>query len=418
MNKAQRFPIDNAGQLFGSVTTARRRPRFLFIAVLTGDVNPAVLSRALEITIGRFPGFHVELKNGFFWHFLQTSDQKVRLEQEGLGPFESSDPQGPLLRIGYSGRKIILEMAHVLSDGYGGITFLKTLIIQYFILQGVNVPFTHGSLDTAETQRPEEYEDGYKKYSRRALRGIWRETGTYRLPSLSKEPGSSRKVTFLTGIMNTGDVLTKARQYRVSVTEYLAAVLIQSLCMLQKESKTEKRLPVKISVSADLRKFYSSVTLRNFSGFCNAGIDPGAGEYSFEEIVVEVHHQCRLMLSEKNLNALISRNIRDEKNILVQATPLFIKKPLAMLLLDFLASREATMDLTNMGQIELPEAIRDKVERFDTFGGNYRFFKIECGVISYQDKLCVCFSRTIDQPFVENRFFELLAAAGIRVTLE
>lgn len=76
------------------------------------------------------------------------------------------------------------------------------------------------------------------------------------------------------------------------------------------------------------------------------------------------------------------------------------------------------MDLTNMGSVELPEAITDKVERFDTIGGNLHCYPIECGVISYRDILSVSFSRAIDRPFVENRFFEILEADGVAVQPE
>jgi len=418
VNKARRFEIDNAGRLFSSVTTSRRRPRFRFIAVLTEDVEPAVLSRALDATMLRFPYFDVVLKNGFFWHFLEEAHEKITLQHDSLEHFQTLSPQGPLLHIGCEGRKINLEMAHVLSDGFGAVTVLKTLLVQYFRLKGVDAPFTHGALDIHETPHPEEYEDSYKKYSRKSLKPQWSDTWAFRPESLPGKPGQSEEVAVATAIMSAGDVVAKARAHRVSVTEYLTAVLVQSLMMLQRENKSRRELPVRVSVSANLRKFYPTRTLRNFSGFGNVGIDPRAGEYAFAEIAAQVHHQCRLMLSEKSQNALISKNTAYEKNILARALPLFIKKRLATLVLDLVAARMLSMDLTNMGAIDLPEAIRDKVERFDTMGGNLHFFRIECGMISYRDTLSISFSRAIDQPFVERRFFDLLTDHGICVKLE
>jgi len=415
MKEPQRYEIDNAGHLFAFVSTAKRRPKFRFIAVLKEDVDPAILSRALEGAIRRFPFYNVDLKSGFFWHYLEESKQSITLERDDLDHFQTLKPQGPLLHVGYDGRKINLEMAHVLSDGFGAVTFLKTLLVQYYRLQGIDVPFTHGTLDTGETPRPEEHEDGYKMYSRKALPSQWRERKTFRPEGPVRK---SQEVYVTTGVMKTQDVLKNARALRASVTDYLGAVLVQSMDSLQRESRPGRLLPVKISVSADLRKFYPTRTLSNFSGFCNAGICPEAGEYSFKEILSEIRHQCRLMLTEKNLNMLMSRNIGYENNLVIRAFPLFLKKRIAMLVLDLAGSRTASMDLTNMGTIELPEAITDKVERFDTMGGNLHCFQIECGVISYRDILSVSFSRAVDQPFVENRFFEFLAAEGIRDQLE
>ncbi|MRR17612.1 MAG: hypothetical protein EG826_14275 [Deltaproteobacteria bacterium] len=404
--------------MFSSVTTSRRRPRFRFIAVLTEDVDPAVLAGALQATMRRFPYYDVVLKNGFFWHFLEEAGQKITLQQDSLAHFQTLSPQGPLLHVGYEGRKINVEMAHVLSDGFGAVTLLKTLLVQYFRQKGVDVPFTHGALDVHEAPCPEEYEDGYKKYSRRNLKPPGRDTRAFRPESRPGGPARLEEIALATGIMSAGDVLAKARTHRVSVTEYLTAVLVQSLVLLQQENKPRSPLPVRVSVSANLRKFYPTRTLGNFSGFGNVGIDPGAGPYTFREIVEEVHHQCRLLLTEKSQNALISQNTAAEENVLVRMMPLFIKKRLAMLVLDKIASGMLSMDLTNMGTIDLPEAIQDKVERFDTVGGNLHFFRIECGVISYRDTLSVSFSRAIDQPLVERRFFDILTDHGIGVQRE
>lgn len=66
----------------------------------------------------------------------------------------------------------------------------------------------------------------------------------------------------------------------------------------------------------------------------------------------------------------------------------------------------------------MPEVIKDKVERFETMGGNFRHIKLECGVVSYCDKLTVSFSRTIENSYVEDRFFEMLALDGIPAKVE
>ncbi len=415
MKKPGRFEIDNAGHLFAFVSTAQRRPGFRFIAVLKEEVDPPILSRALEITIRRFPFYHVDLKNDFFWHYLAASHPSVALGRDDLDGFQFLTPRGPLLHLGYDGRKINLEMAHVLSDGFGAVTFLKTLLVQYFRLTGIDVPFTHGALDTAAAPRPEEYEDGYKQYSRKALAPPWRETRTFRPEGSVRK---SKAVSVTTGVMKAEEVLKKARARQASVTHYLGAALVQSLDELQRKSRPGRLMPVKVSISADLRKFYPARTLRNFSGFCNAGIFPAAGQYTFDEILHEIRHQSQWMLTEKNLNALISRNVGYERNVLLRALPLFLKKRLATLVLDCAGSRTASMDLTNMGSVDLPEAITDKVERFDTIGGNLHCYPIECGVISYRDILSVSFSRAIDRPFVENRFFEILEADGVSVQPE
>ena len=74
--------------------------------------------------------------------------------------------------------------------------------------------------------------------------------------------------------------------------------------------------------------------------------------------------------------------------------------------------------MSNLGQVELPETIRDKVIRFETMGSNTRRSNIKCGIISYEDNLAVAFSSTLVHTGVQDRFFATLAGDGIPVVRE
>lgn len=61
----------------------------------------------------------------------------------------------------YRGKRIGVEFFHALTDGTGGMVFLKTLIGEYLRLKGVDFLYGDGVLDPAQTCRKEEHEDGF-----------------------------------------------------------------------------------------------------------------------------------------------------------------------------------------------------------------------------------------------------------------
>ena len=127
----------------------------------------------------------------------------------------------------------------------------------------------------------------------------------------------------------------------------------------------KKQRPIKVSVPVDLRKYYKTETLRNFSQYINTGIDPQYGEFTFDEILSQVHYYLRLMMTEKNLNARISKNVSDEINIFVRLAPLVLKN--AVVFAEYMRNGERlfTMPFSNMGRTELPAEMARFVDRFD-----------------------------------------------------
>ena len=74
------------------------------------------------------------------------------------------------------------------------------------------------------------------------------------------------------------------------MTEYLNAVLLWALLEKQKNDRVFRPKPVTLALPVNLRSFFPSKTLRNFISMVYPSIDPRMGEYTFEEIVTQVHH--------------------------------------------------------------------------------------------------------------------------------
>ena len=133
------YQVDNVAKLF-LASIGRRDPRvFRISCTLTETVDPDVLAAALQRTAGDLPNFQVTLHRGLFWHYLEASDKCPRPEPENRRPCAAiygRDIKNELLyRVSYYRERINVEMFHALSDGNGGLLFLKALVHNYLALR-------------------------------------------------------------------------------------------------------------------------------------------------------------------------------------------------------------------------------------------------------------------------------------------
>ena len=133
------YQVDNVAKLF-IASNNRRDPRvFRVCCTLDADIDPACLDEALRLTARQFPNFQVTLHRGLFWNYLESTGKQPAAVPETLAPCAAiygPDQRNELLyRVSYFGPRINVEMFHALSDGNGGLLFLKALVCQYLKLQ-------------------------------------------------------------------------------------------------------------------------------------------------------------------------------------------------------------------------------------------------------------------------------------------
>lgn len=80
------------------------------------------------------------------------------------------------------------------------------------------------------------------------------------------------------------------------MTEFLCAAMMEAILEIQAEKvhSRRRRKPVKVLIPVNLRKLFSSKTLRNFALYITPEVDPTLGEYTFDEICAIVHHRMGL----------------------------------------------------------------------------------------------------------------------------
>jgi hypothetical protein len=81
----------------------------------------------------------------------------------------------------------------------------------------------------------------------------------------------------------------------------------------------------------------------------------------------------------------------------------------------FYGDSRTTSTLTNVGVIQLPEAMQTHIEGFDVMMGPSLSNWINCAAVSYQGTLTLTFTRRIREPLVERLFLTQLVQLGIPV---
>ena len=212
--------------------------------------------------------------------------------------------------------------------------------------------------------------------------------------------------------------MSVAKRYSATITEYLNAVLLYALLQKQEEDPHVRLRPVKIAMPVNLRRFFPSKTLRNFITMIYPGIDPRLGEYTFQEIVEQVHNYMHYHLNEKLLRGDITTNAATQRNPLIRVVPLFIKDFVVKNFYTRVQDKNSSAGLTNMGALKVPEGMKAHIERFDIYMGQPFSSRTNCAVSSFGDTLTINFASSIVEADVERYFFSKLVQDGIHVKIE
>lgn len=418
--KKKWYRLDNAATIYPVVMNRKWMAMFRLCATLDEAIDREALGRALRSALRRMPTFGVCVKRGLFWFYLEELSGLPPIEEDVANPCLPIDVRknnGFLFRVRCHENRIALEFFHVLTDGTGGMRFLKTLVAEYLTFRyGLVIPRDDEILDCSAPVKPGETEDNFHKVAGKVTLSR-AEPDAYRIGGTEEY---DQFMNIITGIADIGIIARNARALNVSVTQYLAALLIQSVGDIQKKemSRKKRHMPVKICVPVNLRKFFPSTTLRNFSSYVNPGVEYKYGEYSLQEIAIAVKYYMGLEATAQKLRAKLSANVEAEVNPFLKHAPLIVKILVMRAVYRATGDVQSSALLSNLGSVTLPRAMEQHVERFDFQLGPLFQNKVTCGVVTYKGKAYINFTRTIRETDTERGFFTRLVEEGVPVTIE
>ncbi|SHK02624.1 hypothetical protein [Paramaledivibacter caminithermalis] len=416
------FRLDNAGKLYPSIMSSRVSTLFRLSATLTEIVNPQILQKALDNLMPRFPYFQVNLRCGIFWYYFVHTDKLPQIEKETFYPCMSMEvkKKGKFpFRVLYYNKRISVEFSHAITDGTGASIFLKSLIVEYFRLKGIKIKQSEGFFNYAEKPDNEEYEDAFKKYYNKKIPKLPRKDKAFQFPFPLESKGIYHIVT---GIIPVKNILKKAKEFNVTLTEFLLAIYFQSILEVIYSLPSNKRnkllKPIVLNVPVNLRGIYPSKTMRNFFISITPKIDPRLGVYSFEEIIKYVHHFMKVEVDKKYINQQITMNVKSELSIILRLFPLVLKNMIMPIIYNVFAESRYTSGFSNIGKITMPQEIEDYIERFELYPPPSQGNIIKVAAVSYRDKLYISFGKLTKNKIVEKIFFRKIRKMNIPVKIE
>ncbi len=413
------YKLDNAAKAFPGQNSSSWSNVFRLSVTLKEKIDPDLLEKALKMVMPRFPAFDVRMRNGVFWHYLEKNPNgSPPVMTDVANPclrVKWKENKGYLIRAYYYENKISVEFYHAIADGYGATKFFMTLIAVYLRLTGKEIPNGDWVLDINEKPHEGESEDAYLKNvnSKSKAKRVYKFTYHYKGKRLPKH-----HLCVTAGYMPVDAIKAKAKEYGVTITEYLAAVLVWVMYNMQKNEKRSKEKHIGVQIPVNVRNFCDSETLRNFMLCYSFQIDPKMGEYTFPEIVKQLSLYLRYINNEKELQAMMNGNTKLERNPLMRICPSFLKDFGISVVYKLVGEKSTSSLISNIGVIKTQKEMEQYIEKLTLVMGPGMLIGARCGAISYAGTLCMCVSNIFEDPIIQREIFTFLVKEGIPVKIE
>ena len=404
MNETKWYKLDNVAFYYASIKTKKRQTVFRFSCVLKDEVDKDYLQIALKETIKEYPNFHVTLKKGFFWYYLEESYKDIKVEKENKPICHKIvyDDNDLLYEVTYFKNRINLEMSHILSDGRGALEFFKLLVsnyVKYNYKRIVAIENTSSEMDRVE--------DSYDKYFKKSDKMVEHHRKIYHY----KAPILKDKTRFYEVHTNLEKMLKLAHKYKTSLTGYLISVLIYSIIKEYKISDYNKL--IKIEIPVDLRGFYDSNSLKNFFGIITIDFRPSKGNLEFDEIVKVVNEEMKERLTIEKLESRTNKMVSFQKLIAARMLPLFIKE-IGMRIIESFTSKMRTTNLSNVGVVKFDKVTDKYVESVIALTSTNDF---QFTIVSNKNDLCIGISSIYKYNNIIRNYVRYLRDNGVEIVI-
>lgn len=404
--------VDNAGKVFPAVSNYNRSSTFRVAFYLNEDVIPEVLQKALDLTLPRFETFAVKIKSGLFWNYFASNNNPCPIEEETshIGRYAMKNPTQYCFKILYYKRRISLETFHAISDGYGATQFLKSIVYEYLKLLGKDID--HEQMILLEKpmnkfENIDSFVDSSNTEQKKAAKDI-------KAFIIKGDTYPNNWSSFVKLSIDLNQFKTLVKQKDCSVTMLAASLLIYSIYKSQPGAKTSKK-PIVIFVPVNLRKYFDSDTLRNFSLFIKVSIYPKKKNWDLENILEEVKTQFKEQLNKEFLQKRINYYVAFEKNPFIRVLPLIIKNIAFKIIYALQSNNLSTSFISNLGPLELPKDMKKEIKDMDFVNSGERYYMT---MSSVANKLNIMFSSRIRDYSTTFQFINELKQLGFDIIVQ
>ncbi len=408
------YKLDNAGKIFPAVSKDDRSNVFRLSFYLDEVIDTILLEEAVNSVLPRFETFAVQLKNGLFWNYFASNHRhfKVELEPAAICKFfRPMSNHGYLFKVYYLENKVTLETFHALSDGTGALHFLKAVVYHYFRLRGFKIEH-EGKILSEKPYSKKESEDNFvSNYDKDKKRNLKEEKAYH----LQGEQFGHHWVLFLKARVNTKALIEVAKhKYHATITQFITALIAYSIYKETTDFVGNKK-PLKIFVPVNLRPYFDSVTLRNFSLYIKGTYDSQKTDWTFDEMLELTKVQFKDQLDKDKLQSRISSLVGFEKNFMIRILPLFLKTIAFKIGYNILGESISSTSISNLGIVDIPTECDHKILDVDFVNAGYG---LATTLISLHDFTNIILSSPLKDLSIMNQIISFLVDEGLDVVLD
>lgn len=408
--KRRGIPLDSSGIVHLAVLREGYTNTFRLSATMNEPVCPKALQAAVDKISPHFPMIVAGIRKGLFRYTVVPADKPpaVHTDCAPLADMPQEMIQNCAVRVLYGETQIAVEIFHSLTDGHGGMEFFKALLAEYLHQKGCiagNATQTFARLNSVQ---PKLYADDYLTYAGSETAPM-NHRKVYRLPG---QAGPEHEVELVTELYDTQELVETARYFGVSLTVLLTVIMAKAIFAVQRSEGHGAIQPVQIMVPINLRKQFPSQSLRNFSLYALPCVTPELETLPFEELLQEIAAQLHQQCSQEYLSAQLGSVVKLQNLPVVRLLPLALKNFFLRIGFHFCGERNSCLSVSNLGAAEWPQELRQHIQHLEFSLTPRRNAPYNCGVVSLNGKLAICFSRRSDNPSLEQRFFKGLSDLG------
>lgn len=398
------FELGPASTMFLMGRSEQRNYLVRLSLTLKELIEEMILQTALERTIEKYPYFFVRFITNQNRLFAEPSAfiPAVKEKQNTSSLKLWKDHENCEARVTYSGETIFLEFSHAVSDGKGGMEFLTYLAAAYLSLRYHEESILQS---IRPIQKECQLENGYRKFAKgfqtKRLRGT--------AFQIKGNPGTMKISTYCLSVV---EIKQAAKMQGVSITEFMAALLCQSIAGVQREQFSESRQKrIRLLIPINLRTRFPCNTMRNFS--LNASLETTPKETEdLLELCSMFRQQMQSAVKTEKLAGQCTSVSKICDSGIVKSLPLPIKKWLVQTGLD-LPSSGSSLTFSNMGEILWPEELKSHVEALEMVFSTKPGTPYSCAAISINGKMRLTLMRTILEPVLEQQLESILQVRRI-----
>ena len=406
MNHDVQYSMDHSAMLHLASAQKDYSNCFRISITLKESVDPEILQKAVNQITQRFPTVIAGIRRDFFQYKIVHNriPPKIQKEQKVLLTMGKEEIKKCAFRVLYSENEIAIEVFHGLTDGYGGMVVISTLVAEYLQLRyQMQISVSEFTKNVMEFPEKRELSDDYMIYGKGQ---ILKNQNSYQFSEKSKIMKGISQET----VVYPSELIHKTAQfYNTSVTIFLTTVLEEAIRELQIKSTSEKiqNQPIRIMIPVNLRKLFPSKTLRNFSSYAIIS-NAGKQKSSFEQRVQDIQFQLSSQANIEFMQNSIAMNVRMMNMRVYKCLPLCIKKKILGFIHTHWGEKNSCISVSNLGMIMLLEPMQKYIEQMRFLLTPRISSGYNCSIVSLNGKMYISFSRTCEKQVLEQIFLDKL----------